>query len=228
MKEIKKARLVAGALFAALGLFFVIFGLLYWSECNEYKTEGVSVQAVCTRKTHGDLWFSFRAEGKEWEVKSTFNSASIHVGEELTVYYMAGNPKGARLIEWWTYGIFMIMGGIYTLMGVGILIWQWVISARIASLQAGGQRVWAQVTQIKRMHHLKMYGRSPYVLYAVCTHPYTGNEITVKSSLLMSDPSLRLTDGKVEVLVDMMNEKRYHVLADDAPIKSSGGISIGT
>ena len=34
--------------------------------------------------------------------------------------------------------------------------------------------------------------------------------------------------GSQQAFVDMMNEKRYHMLVDDAPIQSIGGISIGT
>ena len=212
MKQIKKMMFLVGAMFATFGLVFMAVGAWQWSVCDRLTAEGIPVQAVCHWLSGDELRLEFEAEGQIWSIESDFESDSLRTGDEVTVYYPIGHPEKARMVAWWTYGIFLIIGGIFGSIGLGFVLWQWRIDHLIQSLQMNGQKVTAQVTAVKQLYSVRVNGRNPYVVYAVYKHPYTGNEMNVKSRLLMDDPSSQLTDGTVEVLVDMMNEKRYHVM----------------
>ncbi len=214
MRQVRNAMMMIGAIFAAIGLFFVVFGVWQYSVCNRLMTEGVSVQAAAQWRGSDDLWISFEAEGKLWEVESIFHSDSIRSGDEITVWYMKDDPSTARITDWWTYAIFLIIGGIFALMGLAFVGWQARIAGLRRTLEETGQRIWADVTAVKQLRSVRINGRNPYVIYADGTHPYTGSKITFKSRMILNDPRPYLTSGKIEVLVDRMEEKRYHVLID--------------
>ena len=215
MKQTRRALLSVGAIFAAIGLLFALIGAGEYSACEELRNEGIGVQAVCSWKGDDDLWFAFEAKGKSWNLKSTYSTDFIHTGDEITVYYPIGHPEKARITDGWIWGTFLIMGSVFAVIGLGFIGWQWRSGYLLRSLQKNGQKVTAQVTQIRQLRSTSINGIHPYVVYAVCTHPYTGNEMKVKSHMLLSDPAPQLTDGTVEVLVDMMNERRYFMQIDD-------------
>lgn len=215
MKQIRNIMMLIGGVFATIGLFFTFFGVLQYSVCDRLMTEGVSVQAQAQWRGSDELWLSFEAEGRQWEVESFFHSDSIRSGDEITVWYQKGDPLTARMTDWWTYGIFLILGGIFALTGLVFVGWQGRIMQLRRSLEESGQRIWADVTEVRRLYSVRINGRNPYVIYAQGTHPYTGSKITFKSRLILNDPEPYLTDGKVEVLVDRMEEKRYHMLTEE-------------
>lgn len=215
MKQIRNMMMTIGALFAAIGLFFVIFGAVQCAQCNYLMLEGVSVEAQAQWYGSDDLWFSFEAEGKQWEVKSFFQSDSIRSGDRVVLRYKSGDPMSARITDWWTYGIFMIMGGIFAMIGFIFILWQVRIIQLENSLKDRGVKVQAQVVSVEQLRSVRIGGVCPYVIRAVCEHPYTGAQMQVKSRLLMYDPSPYLAEGKIDVLVDRMEEKRYHMLVDE-------------
>jgi len=214
MKEIRKVMLILGAVFMTMGLIFVSVGAWQWSVCSRLEREGVSVEATVRWESSDELRLLFEAEGQAWNVESMFQSDGIRTGETLKVWYLPGNPAGARIIDWWTYGIFLIVGGVIGATGWGFIGWHMIAIRRMRHLKANGQKVLADVITVKQLYSVRINGRHPYVIYASCTHPYSGSAMTVKSRMLMTDPTPRLADGKVEVLVDMMNEKRYYMLAE--------------
>ena len=79
------------------------------------------------------------------------------------------------------------------------------------SLMMNGTQVVAKVTQISQNPYVRFNRRNPWVVHAVCVHPYTGQEMKVKSGMFMEDPRPLIPNGEVEVLVDPMREKRYFV-----------------
>ncbi len=218
MKPIRNTMLLIGGVFAAIGLFFLIFGGWQYLVCDRLMTEGVSVQTEAQWRGSDDLWFSFEAEGKQWEVESFFHSDSIRSGDEITVWYLSGDPMSARITDWWTYGIFMIMGSIFALIGLIFIFWQVHIIKLQHFLKERGERVQGRVISVEQVRSVRINGYCPYVIHAVCVHPYTGSEMQVKSRLIMYDPSPYLTEGRVDVLVDRMDEKRYHVLTDELEV----------
>ncbi len=224
MKQIRSTMFLLGAIFAAMGFLFIALGTWQYSVCDRLMTEGVSAQGTAQWRGSDDLWISFEAEGRVWEIESFFHSDSIRSGDEITVWYMKGDPSTARITDWWTYAIFLIMGGVFALIGLVFVGWQGKIMKLRQTLEENGKRIWADVTEVRQLRSVRINGRNPYVIYAVGTHPYTGSKIMVKSRLMLNDPRPYLADGKVEVLVDRVEEKRYHVLTDELESK---GTSIG-
>ena len=111
-------------------------------------------------------------------------------------------------------GVFLIVGGVFSVIGAGFLIAVGLHGWKRKKLEETGTRVTAQVTDVQRVYAVRINGRHPYVIHAVCEHPYTRQQMKVKSGCLMQDPTGRIQNGQVTVLVDPMYDKRYYMEAD--------------
>ena len=157
-------------------------------KSNERLMEnGVIVQGVYSRTDGRNTWFQYEAEGKVWEKRSMVASPTIRAGGEVTVAYPEGRPDQGRMTSWESWGIFLIVGGVFGVMGIGFLIAVLPGIFLKRSLEANGMSVTARVTEIVVVRWIRINRVNPYVVHAVCVHPYTGQEMKVKSELFMED-----------------------------------------
>ena len=211
MKTMKNTLLLTGALFLCMGIVFMGVSLGIFKSTEQLMETGVSAQGVYSKADGRNTWFQYEAEGKVWEKRSMISSPSMRVGGEVTVVYPAGHPEQGRLAAWESWGIFLIVGGVFGVMGIGFLISVVPGIFLKRSLLANGTSVTAQVTDITVNRYVRINRVNPYIVHAVCTHPYTGQEMKVRSGMLMENPQKHIQNNEVEVLVDPMREKRYFV-----------------
>lgn len=207
MRIMKNPLLLVGLIFLIVGLAFLPAGLHQRSVCSRLMTEGVSVQGENVYVRSGETWYTFEAEGREWTVKSNFHSSLIDTNLPVTLWYMPGNPAGARITAAWTWGMFLGIGGVFAAVGAAFVLTQAAGAARARALRMSGQPVEARVTGVEPVRSVRINGRHPYVVCAVCTHPYTGQEMQVKSRTIIEHPGAQAGDG-VTVYVDPMHDKR--------------------
>ena len=211
MKTARNALMLAGALFLVLGLIFmgVSRGIF---KSNEHLMEtGVSVPGVYSEVSGRNVYFSYEAEGRVWERRSSFSSFTMREGDEVTVWYPVGQPGQGRITVWASWGVCLIIGGIFSAMGAGFLLSMLPQVLRRRSLMIDGILVTAQVTDVRQISWVRFNSRHPYVVHAVCIHPYTGQEMKVRSEMLMEDPRPHIRNNEVTVLVDPMRENRYYM-----------------
>ena len=132
-------------------------------------------------------------------------------GDEVTVWYPVGQPDQGRITVWESWGVFLIVGGIFSALGAGFLLSMLPQVLRRRSLMINGITVTAQVTGVRQNPWIRFNSRHPYVIHAVCVHPYTGQEMKVRSGMLMENPQSHIRNNEVEVLVDPMRDDRYYV-----------------
>jgi len=126
--------------------------------------------------------------------------------------YITGAAQPAMPDLWM---MFLAMGSIFFLMGSSFLFVLIRQALRRRWLKMNGTCVTAQVTSVEQNFFVRLNGRHPYVIRAVCVHPYTGQEMKVKSAFFMRDPSPYIQNGQIEVMVDPMRENRYHMLTEE-------------
>lgn len=211
MKGIKSILGLMGVIFLCAGLVFM--GVAVWQATGGVRLEEGAVQTEGTYLTvgRGNVTIGYEAGGEEWVIRSSVHSFDMDVGDPVTVWYTPDDPGNGRIISWASWGVFLINGSVFSLVGLGFLIGLLVSRMKRSSLLETGTRVTAQVVSVDRIYAVRINGRNPYVIRAVLEHPQSHQQMTVKSRYLMQDPTDRIQNGQVTVLVDPMNEKRYYM-----------------
>ena len=211
MKTAKSAFLLIGAMFLSFGLIFMGVSLGIFRSNERLMETGVSVPGVYSEVGGKNVYFSYEAEGRVWERRSSVSSFTMREGDEVTVWYPVGQPGQGRITVWESWGVFLIVGGIFSVMGAGFLLSMLPQVLLRRSLVINGIPVTARVTDVRQISWVRFNSRHPYVVHAVCVHPYTGQEMKVRSGMLMENPQPHIRNNEVVVLVDPMRENRYYM-----------------
>jgi len=139
---------------------------------------------------------------------------AFEVGEAVEVLYDPANPADARIRsvgELWL-GVLIAggMGGVFTLIGGGILGVRALSARSAAALRRTGARVQARFQSVERNTALEVNGRNPWRIVCQWQDPATGALHLFRSQNLWFDPTAFLS-GRTEltVFVDRRNPKRH-------------------
>ena len=107
-----------------------------------------------------------------------------------------------------------IVGNVFFLLGIAFLIatagvWYFIgrKERRRRELLSYGLRVTAVVTDVRPNYAIRVNRRCPWVAYAECDHPVTGEHLLLHSHSLWN--CTVSTGQSVEIAFDQMNEKRF-------------------
>ena len=214
IKGIKGILAFMGIIFLCLGLLFLGVSAFQQHSNARWEEGAVSAEGVYLTVGKSNVSIAYEAEGKEHVIRSSFYSSDMNAGDPVRVWYKPDEPESGRITTWVTWGVFLIVGGVFSVIGAGFLIAVGLHGWKRKKLEETGTRVTAQVTDVQRVYAVRINGRHPYVIHAVCEHPYTRQQMKVKSGCLMQDPTGRIQNGQVTVLVDPMYDKRYYMEAD--------------
>lgn len=215
MKTARRAFVAVGAAFLVFGLVFLGVSFGVRQSMQRRINEGVRAQGEFISVGKGDTWIRYQAEGETYDIYSSTYSSDMRVGDDVAVWYLPGDPGNGWIEHWATWGVFLIVGGVFALIGAGFLAAMLPKILGRRSLIVSGTPVTAQVTDIAQNRWVKINSKNPYVIHAVCIHPYTGREMKVKSEFLMEDPQAHIRNNEVEVLVDPMRDDRYYMLVEN-------------
>lgn len=108
----------------------------------------------------------------------------------------------------------VLMGGIFGAVAAVVLITGFAIwhvmgrrERRREELMQYGLRTTAVITELQQNRSVQVNNRHPWVATAVCTHPNTREEMTLKSHMVWK-PAVAVGDT-VDVAFDPMDERRY-------------------
>lgn len=102
----------------------------------------------------------------EFQSSSGSNPASYSVGKIVSVLYRAGEPQSARINGffslWGAALIVGILGGVFSLVGVSMILVPMIRQGRGAKLLEAGQLVIASVQGVEQNTRLVTNGQSPF------------------------------------------------------------------
>ena len=221
------------ALFAVIGIVFVIVGVLLGTALKIKEEDAVKTTATITRieshrdsdgDTTHDVWVKYQANGRTYEEELNSYVAGYREGKEIEVIYDKNNPSkvqteiGNNLMM----GIFSGLGGLFASIGIiGFIVCE-VNKSKKEKLEQTGTIIYAKYTGVELNRAIAVNGRNPYNIVCSWINPEDGKTYILKSENIYFDPepviqNLGLTE--FPVFMDMENKKNYSV--DITAIKNS-------
>ncbi|MEO8064893.1 MAG: DUF3592 domain-containing protein [Pseudomonadota bacterium] len=214
-------------LFVGLGLLLLTFGVslvvgalrfqaraahatgtvveLQTSRANSGKTMYAPVVRY-TPQGHGEI--TFVSGGSS-------NPPEFDPGERVDVLYVPGNPQKAQIggfsSMWLGPVVVSGMGLMFTSIGLGFILYRRMSEKKKSYLLAYGTAVETEFQAVERNQSLIVNGRSPWRIVSQWRSPATGNVHVFNSENLWFDPTNYVSPGKITVLLDPKNERRYYM-----------------
>lgn len=221
--KIKVVKMIFG-LFAALGIIFIIVGILWLAIGSRFKKNAVEVSAVIQeieqyRDSDGDLshrvYVSYSYNEQNYEnVRLNEYSSNMYEGKEIEIMIDPNNPR-VNMMNLGLYlgsGIFIGMGVIFACVGIFPLIGLGRSSFAQKKLIASGQYIYATVESIQYNKNYTMNGQYPFIIYCTYKDDYKNIIYRFKSDNIWTNPEYFVQPGsEIKVFVDRQNYKNYHV-----------------
>jgi hypothetical protein len=218
---------IVGAIFATIGAglligAFIAYGSAQSFNDNALRAKGVVVDLEPTYSSNSGTTYTPVVTFETPERESvTFHSSvsssppSFDVGESVEVLYDPANPSDAVIDSFWqVYLVPIILGGIggvFFVVGGGLLLAQIASRRKRARLLASGRRITATIASVDLNTSLAVNGRHPYCITSQWVNPDTGQVHVFRSEGIWFDPSSHLTAETIDVLIDPVNPRRYYV-----------------
>ena len=122
MKSARWVFVFMGVAFMAASLILLSIAAGQWMSSRELMATGVRADGVYVSVGKGNTRVQYEAEGGVWELESSFYSSDMDVGEAVDVWYPREHPEQGRITVWATWGVFLIVGGVFFPIGTGFLI----------------------------------------------------------------------------------------------------------
>lgn len=212
-------------LFLLIGAGLLV-GALAWQQkisrfvAQAHVADGEVVELVLRRDSDGDTLYAPRVRfvtARERTVEFTTDSASsppsFHEGERVRVLYDPEQPGEAKIDSWFQLwggvAILCFIGGIFTLVGGGVLLGGRMKRASTESLRREGRQVMATFESVERNTSCSVNGTHPWRVRAQWLDPQTRKLHVFNSDNIWFDPAPHIGDRQIGVFVDPHNPKRY-------------------
>lgn len=200
MRMVRKVLLLT---FCCLGVLFLLLGggmRWYWraETADMRQVEGVIV----------DFDRAMPIVEYEGGVKrGSVSSSDKRIGDSYTLFVDDETGRTVDLALDVVGVVFLCVGAVFT--AVGVILWGVMGrgDAKRAVLLSYGQRVRAEVVEVREDRTVSVNGRHPWRVFAACEHPITREQVRLRSHCVWENvPNV---GDSVDVAFDPMNEKRY-------------------
>ncbi|WP_372927564.1 DUF3592 domain-containing protein [Marinobacter sp.] len=213
-------------LFSVVGGALLVGAFLWYQSTVTFLDEaleapGVVTDLVYSRSGDSSSYYPVvqfeDASGQliEFQSSSGSNPASYSRGEEVSVFYLPGEPGSARIngfFSLWGGALIMaILGGTFFLVGSLMVIVPLIRKGRGAKLRESGQLVTARIQGVEQNTSLVMNGQSPFRIVTQWQDPATAKLHVFRSDNLWFDPSDHIPGESISVYIRPDNPKRYWV-----------------
>lgn len=214
---------VIGALFALVGMLFLGVSLVILSLQHDFaraaiRTSG-TVEALIPRGNAtyaAQIRFTDRAgQTQTFTESGSSNPPRAAVGDRVTVLYDPASPRQAVVDDLWgRMGVVLIIGPlglIFTLLGFGMVFYDWRQQRLAAWLKDNGIPVKARFLEVIQDDSVTVNGRHPYRVVAQGRHPLTGEDQRFTSAMVWTDPGAQLQGSTLTVLCHPAHPRRHTI-----------------
>lgn len=213
-----------GGIFALVGMGLLIGGIIWFTSTKKFISNADVVSATISeidsyRDSDGDyhyrVFVAYEYNGRNYDVYLPEYSSSMYEGKKINVYVDPDNPGKVRGKSMAYLGpiILMGMGGVFSAIGLPIMIAGLKKQSKKKRLLAEGERRYATIVGSGRTN-VKINGR--YLHYVDCEYqdPYSGMKYLYRGGQLREDP-YHLMGMQVPVYVDRNDPSQYYVAAEE-------------
>lgn len=221
-KNANSVLLLIGILFSVIGTAFLVAGIAVLIGHNTFIDNAVQTEAEITRiesdsyrrngKTHTDydVWVEYEVDGEIYEEELGYYNSSMNEGDIIDVYYDPDNPSdvssGSKILEL----IFILIGGVFAVLGVILIIVNILSGNRRKKLMRTGDRLTGTITDVVMNNAVRINNRHPFKAECEVINPFDGEKYLYSSENITEDIT-GLTGMEVTVYVDRNNKKKYYV-----------------
>ena len=215
MKKENLLTVIFSAVFATVGLFFLIAGIITMQSGRRFQEMGEEIQAEITdilkyRDSRGknryEVYVDYIYDGKSYRnIRLNSYSGGMDEGKEIAILCDPENPEHIEILDGkMVFGIVVgIMGGAL-LVGAAIpVIVTGRRTARKKKVMSDGKMLYAVIEKIDLNTGFTINGKNPYVIYCTFKDDFKDVIYRFKSDNIWTNPNLVLKEGDtIPVYVD--------------------------
>lgn len=226
MKVIKIIKYV----FTFIGIAMLTGTLFMYKSTNEFleisiSSEGTVIDLLASRSSsssNNSITFQplvqfteKKGNNIEFLSSTSSNPPSYSVGEKIEIIYNPESPNKAKIKSFFSIwgGVTIVgsLGFIFFIIGGSIFLFDKKKSKLLKYLKQNGTRIDADFQNVKINRSLTVNGQNPFQIISQWQNPTTSKLHIFSSDNIWFDPSNFITTGKIKVLIDKKNPKKYWV-----------------
>jgi hypothetical protein len=213
---------IAKYVFAAVGIGMLVGTFFLYRNTSAFveqaaRADGTVIDLVRKSKTYAPVvqFNDQKGERIEFISSSGSNPPSYTKGEKIEVLYLPSDPQKAAINDflslWGDCVILGAMGGIFSLIGIGIIVVLGLADRKDEYLKKHGIPIDTEFQSVEINKSLSVNGRHPFRVLSQWQNPSTAKLHVFKSHNLWFDPSTYIKGRKIRVYIEGDNPKKYYV-----------------
>jgi len=185
------------------------------------KTEGTVVELVRSQSSDSTTYrpvvqFNSQNDQAVEFVSSTgSNPPSYSKGDKIEVLYHSKDPQNAKINDffslWGGPVIFGGMGGVFFLVGVGIILVGALKDRKDEYLKKNGMTIETEYQRVELNTALSVNGKHPFRVLTQWQNPLTSELHVFTSNNIWFDPTGYIKTETIKVFIEKGNPKKYYV-----------------
>lgn len=218
-KNAKSVITLIGIIFSIIGTVFLVTGIAVLIGHNSFINNAVQTEAEIVRiktdiisetNVKHCVYVEFYADGELIEGKLNEYNSGMHEGDKIKICYDPDNPSDFRTDSMILELIFILIGGVFAVLGAVFIILNILSGNRRKKLMQTGDRLTGKITDITINNAVRINGRHPFKAECEVINPFDGEKYLYSSENVTCNIS-ELVGREVTVYVDRNDKSRYYV-----------------
>lgn len=212
--------------FTLIGIGMLVGALFVYRSTSSFlaeaiKAQGTVVELKASRSGNSTTYrpvVKFTSQnGQAIEFVSSIGShpPGYSEGQKVDVFFLPADPRNAKISGffslWGGSAILGGMGGVFFLIGTGIILASTLKSRKDEYLRKNGTRIETEFQGVELNTTLSVNGAHPFRILTQWQNPLTSDLHIFKSNNIWFDPASFIESKKIMVFIEKDNPKKYHV-----------------
>lgn len=182
---------------------------------NTAVTTGYVSQLVGTDSKAPFVTFQINRTTYSFKSSVSSNPPRYKLNQDVPVVYKVTDPNQARINTpfelWFEPGLLTVMSVVFGAIGFGLIIYARKRKKEIYHLKNFGNRIETTFVRVDVNRNTRVNNKHPYQVISQAIDPTTGNTLEYKSENLWEDPSEKIAEQTIMVMVDPKKPSSYYM-----------------